>query len=91
MLTTVALTNTPGSAITQRCGAVVDLVAESEVGGVACRSYQHTLALLVALECHLIGAGTESYRRVRRGRSRQRPPACSTPRPDWRPQVSELY
>jgi fructoselysine-6-P-deglycase FrlB-like protein len=56
---TVALTNTAGSAITQRCDAVVDLMAEPEVGGVACRSYQHTLALLLALECHLTGAGTD--------------------------------
>jgi fructoselysine-6-P-deglycase FrlB-like protein len=29
---TVALTNTPDSAITQRCDAVVDLLAEQEVG-----------------------------------------------------------
>ncbi|GFG52969.1 iron dicitrate transport regulator FecR [Mycolicibacterium agri] len=56
---TVALTNTPGSPITQRCDAVVDLAAETEVGGVACRSYQHTLALLLALECHLTRTGTE--------------------------------
>ena len=53
---TVALTNAAGSAITQRCDAVVDLAAEPEVGGVACRSYQHTLAMLLALECHLTGA-----------------------------------
>ena len=33
----------------------MDLAAEPEVGGVACRSYQHTLALLLALECHLTG------------------------------------
>jgi fructoselysine-6-P-deglycase FrlB-like protein len=52
-VTTVALTNTPGSAITERCDAVVTLDAEPELGGVACRSYQHTLALLLALECHL--------------------------------------
>lgn len=52
---TIALTNTPGSAITERCDAVVDLDADPEVGGVACRSYQHTLALLMALECHLAG------------------------------------
>jgi len=56
---TVALTNTADSAITQRCDAVVDLMAEPEVGGVACRSYQHTLALLLALECHLTGVGTD--------------------------------
>ena len=30
--------------------SVVELAAEPEVGGVACRSYQHTLALLLALE-----------------------------------------
>ncbi len=56
----VALTNTAGSAIAQRCDAVVDLMAEPEVGGVACRSYQHTLALLLALECHLTGSGTDA-------------------------------
>lgn len=55
---TLALTNTPGSAVTERCHAVVDLGAEPEVGGVACRSYQHTLALLMALECHLAGIDT---------------------------------
>lgn len=57
---TVALTNTASSAITQRCGAVVDLAAEPEVGGVACRSYQHTLAVLLALECHLTGVSTDA-------------------------------
>lgn len=56
---TVALTNTAGSEIAQRCDAVVDLAAEPEVGGVACRSFQHTLALLIALECRLTGRGTE--------------------------------
>ncbi|PND56809.1 iron dicitrate transport regulator FecR [Mycobacterium sp. ENV421] len=56
--TTVALTNTAGSAITESCSAVVDLAAEPERGGVACRSYQHTLALLMALESHLAGRDT---------------------------------
>ena len=37
---------------------MVDLAAEPEAGGVACRSYQHTLALLMALECHLTGEDT---------------------------------
>lgn len=54
----VALTNSAGSAITTRCAGVVQLRAEPEVGGVACRSYQHTLALLLALECHLVGQHT---------------------------------
>lgn len=57
---TVALTNTAGSAITAHCDAVVELAAEPEIGGVACRSFQHTLALLLALECHLTGVGTAS-------------------------------
>ncbi|HKV19684.1 MAG TPA: SIS domain-containing protein [Mycobacterium sp.] len=57
---TVALTNTAGSAITARCDAVVNLAAEPEVGGVACRSYQHTLAMLLALECHLTGVDTDA-------------------------------
>jgi fructoselysine-6-P-deglycase FrlB-like protein len=57
---TVALTNTADSPIARRCDAVVDLAAETEVGGVACRSYQHTLALLVALECHLTGTDTSA-------------------------------
>lgn len=61
---TVALTNTAGSAITERCDAVVDLAAEPEVGGVACRSYQHTLAMLLALECHLTSVGTEALAHV---------------------------
>ncbi|CAA9328113.1 MAG: SIS domain protein [uncultured Nocardioidaceae bacterium] len=50
---TVALTNTPASALTRRCDEVVLMGAGPEDGGVACRSYQHTLALLLALEAHL--------------------------------------
>jgi fructoselysine-6-P-deglycase FrlB-like protein len=52
---TVALTNTAGSPLTQACGVTVPLDADVETGGVACRSYVHTLALLLALESHLTG------------------------------------
>lgn len=52
---TVALTNTPGSAVTEVCDHTVLLHAGVEEGGVACRSYQHTLALLLALEERLAG------------------------------------
>ena len=55
---TVALTNTPGSALSQRCGATVLMEAGTEVGGVACRSFQHTLVQLLALEARLTGSGT---------------------------------
>ena len=46
------------------------LDAEPEVGGVACRSYQHTLALLMALECHLAGRGHRRAGGVGRGGGR---------------------
>ena len=86
---TVALTNTAGSAITQRCDAVVDLAAEPEVGGVACRSYQHTLALLLALECHLTGDDTGCPRAPPSRWQRMRARTCSTPRATGAYEVSE--
>ena len=51
----VALTNAPASAIAVAGTVVVDMMAGAERGGVACRSYQHTLALLLALEDRLLG------------------------------------
>lgn len=46
----VALTNEMGSAIVDEADAVVDMVAGAERGGVACRSFQHTLVRLLELE-----------------------------------------
>jgi fructoselysine-6-P-deglycase FrlB-like protein len=86
---TVALTNTPDSAITQRCDAVIDLLAEQEVGGVACRSYQHTLALLMALQCHLTGAGTAALSDTVGSAAAASAHLIQT-EPDWRPTLSEL-
>lgn len=51
----VLLTNKPGSDLAEQADHVVDLHAGPELGGVACRSYQHTLVLLLALESHLLG------------------------------------
>ncbi len=51
----VALTNRPGTALGELCDLTVDLRAGEERGGVACRSFQHTLALLMALEARLTG------------------------------------
>jgi fructoselysine-6-P-deglycase FrlB-like protein len=82
----VALTNTPGSAVTARSGAVVELAAEPEVGGVACRSYQHTLALLLALECHLTGRGTAALADAVAAASAH----LIATESDWRPELSEL-
>jgi glucosamine 6-phosphate synthetase-like amidotransferase/phosphosugar isomerase protein len=53
---TVALTSMPDSLLAARCDRTVLLHAGKEDGGVACRSYQHTLALLMALEAHLTGS-----------------------------------
>ncbi|HET6713655.1 MAG TPA: SIS domain-containing protein [Actinomycetota bacterium] len=55
--TTVALTNRSGSAIERAADAVVPMLAGDEDGGVACRSFQHTLALLLALEASTAGGG----------------------------------
>ena len=51
----VALTNRLGSAVAARADHVVDMLAEEEVGGVACRSFAHTGLMLRALEAHLAG------------------------------------
>lgn len=50
----VAVTNQEGP-LTQRASRVVSMEAGPERGGVACRSFQHTLALLLALESRLTG------------------------------------
>lgn len=55
--TTVALTNRSGSAIERAADIVVPMLAGDEDGGVACRSFQHTLALLLALEASTAGGG----------------------------------
>ena len=41
---TVALTNRSGAAIERAADSVVPMLAGEEEGGVACRSFQHTLA-----------------------------------------------
>lgn len=86
---TVALTNTAGSAITERCRTVIDLAAEPEVGGVACRSYQHTLAMLLALECHLLGGDTAALAATIAAAAEASEHLIAT-EPSWRPALSEL-
>jgi len=88
-VTTVALTNTPGSTITERCDAVVELRAEHEEGGVACRSFQHTLALLIALQLHLTGVGTATLTGALRTSATASAHLLDGEN-DWRPEVSEL-
>lgn len=85
--TTVALTNTAGSPITARCDATVELLAEPEVGGVACRSYQHTLALLMALECHLTDMPVDDLVAAIGAAARASDHLLST-ETAWRPEIS---
>jgi glutamine---fructose-6-phosphate transaminase (isomerizing) len=47
--TVVAVTEEPGSALAEGADVVVPLLAGREEGGVACRSYRHTLAVLLAI------------------------------------------
>lgn len=47
---TVALTNRSGAAIERAADSVVPMLAGEEEGGVACRSFQHTLAMLLTLQ-----------------------------------------
>ncbi|MGH2631273.1 MAG: SIS domain-containing protein, partial [Actinomycetota bacterium] len=54
---TVALTNRSNAAIEQAADSIVPMLAGDEEGGVACRSFQHTLAMLLALETALAGDG----------------------------------
>lgn len=49
----VLLTNANSSKIAVMSNAIVELHAGQELGGVACRSFQHTQALLMALEVSL--------------------------------------
>jgi len=86
---TVALTNTPYSTITQRCDTFVYLDAAPEVGGVACRSYQHTLALLMALECHLTGTDTAALSNTVASAASATAHLIDT-ESDWRPTLSDL-
>ncbi len=50
---TVALTNDPGSPLAEGAHLPVTMGAGTEGGGVACRTFQHTLALLLGMEAAL--------------------------------------
>jgi fructoselysine-6-P-deglycase FrlB-like protein len=52
----VALTNSPASPLADAADIVVPMHAGTERGGVACRTFQHTLVLLLDLVARLTGA-----------------------------------
>lgn len=62
----VAITNVPGSSLALVADHVVEMAAEEEAGGVACRSFQHTGLLLRALEAHLAGLPDDTADLARR-------------------------
>jgi glucosamine 6-phosphate synthetase-like amidotransferase/phosphosugar isomerase protein len=85
---TVALTNTADSALVEHCDDVVMLAAEPEVGGVACRSFAHTLIMLMALECRLRGTDTSALATTV-GAAADASAHLIATESDWRPMVSE--
>ncbi|WP_188190751.1 SIS domain-containing protein [Nonomuraea sp. SYSU D8015] len=83
-----ALTNAPGSPLTEGADAVIPMRAGEERGGVACRTFQHTLALLLALESRLTGADRDVPALVRR--SAEATADLLDRRDEWLPLVMEL-
>jgi fructoselysine-6-P-deglycase FrlB-like protein len=81
------MTNRDGSAIEGAAGSVVRMLAGEEEGGVACRSFQHTLALLLALEADLTGRG-EVVTAVRRAAEASED--LLDRRDGWLPPVADL-
>ena len=83
----VALTDAPRSTIATLADVVVPLEAGEERGGVACRSFQHTLLLLRALEAQ---ARRPSRRPARRSAtaSPPRPADLLDRRAAWLPEVA---
>jgi glucosamine 6-phosphate synthetase-like amidotransferase/phosphosugar isomerase protein len=82
----VALTNREQSPISELAVATIQMEAGDEVGGVACRSFQHTLALLLALEERVVG-GVDAA-----GSARRAAEACAAvvqSRPTWLPEVRD--
>ena len=80
----VAVANQPGP-LTERADRTVWMEAGEERGGVACRSYQHTLALLLELVRHLTGG-----RDVPLTDAAAATEDLLLTEPAWRPRVAEL-
>lgn len=65
----IAVTNDPTSSFARSCDEVITVDAEPEVGGVACRTFSHTLAVLLHLASVWAGADVEVPRALRRAAS----------------------
>jgi fructoselysine-6-P-deglycase FrlB-like protein len=82
----VALTNGEGTELGGLCDLTVSMAAGEERGGVACRSFQHTLALLLALEGRLTG---DNLVPALLDLAAEASSHLLDTRPDWLHQVSE--
>jgi fructoselysine-6-P-deglycase FrlB-like protein len=84
----VLLTNKPESALAKSLPVVVDMQAGVEAGGVACRSFQHTLVQLMALERHLVGLDRNLSELVREAAAATLDLAGRAP--EWLPELRRL-
>jgi glucosamine 6-phosphate synthetase-like amidotransferase/phosphosugar isomerase protein len=83
---TIALTNTPDAALP--VDATVQMHAGAEVGGVACRSYLHTLILLLHLQHQLTGTVPDLAEKVTSAADAAA--MLLETRADWLPKVQSL-
>ncbi len=83
---TIALTNTPDVALP--ADAVVPMHAGVEAGGVACRSYLHTLVMLLHLQHRLTGTIPDLAEKV--SRAAHAATALLDSKGDWLPTVQAL-
>lgn len=87
--TLVALTNVAGSAVTRDADHTVLMEAGPEEGGVACRTYQVTLALLLALEAHLAGESLDGLIATLE-RTVEAVEHLIATEEEWRPEITRL-
>ncbi|SDJ64796.1 SIS domain-containing protein [Nonomuraea jiangxiensis] len=83
-----ALTNVPDSPLAAAADLVIPMHAGEEAGGVACRTFQHTLALLLALESRLTGRDRDVTALI--GRVAEATQDLLDRRDEWLPLTLEL-
>nr|WP_240942720.1 SIS domain-containing protein [Planosporangium thailandense] len=84
----VALTNSPDSPLADVADLVVPMHAGTEEGGVACRTFQHTLLLLLDLVDRLTGAPRDGAGLARRAADATEDLLAR--RDEWLPRASDL-
>jgi glutamine---fructose-6-phosphate transaminase (isomerizing) len=82
------LTNTADTDLSRSVDVVVQMHGGFEAGGVACRSFQHTLIMLLALEDRLVGLGRDLPELVRKASRATADLAARSS--EWLPPLREL-